>query len=122
MEFLNSRNAHGVDGMPDKLLKLSAPLLAGELSRLINDSIDTCSFSWYINKLVVVSPQFKKIENVIKSNYRPVSILIAMSKVYEKVMANQLLVYFENIFTPLLSAFRKKIELPVYAVEYGATF
>ena len=106
MESLNTRKAHGFDGMPAKLLKLSAPNLAGELSRLINDSIDACSFPDMF-KLAVVSSQFKKIDNLIKSNYRPVSILIVMSKVYERVMANQLLAYFENIFSPLLSAFRK---------------
>ena len=61
-------------------------------------------------KLAVVSSQFKKIDNLINSNYRPVSILIAMSKVYERVMANQLLAYFENIFSPLLSAFRKNYD------------
>ena len=82
------------------------PILAGELSRLINDSIDACSFPDMF-KLAVVSSQFKKIDNLIKSNYRPVSLLIVMSKVYERVMANQLLAYFENIFSPLLSAFRK---------------
>ena len=107
--------------MPAKLLKLSAPILAGELSRLINDSIDTCSFPDMF-KLAVVSSHFKKIDNLIKSNYRPASILIVMSKVYERVMAKQLLAYFENIFSPLLSAFRKKIRPPVYAVEYGAAF
>ena len=61
MESLNTRKAHGFDGMPAKLLKLSAPILAGELSRLINESIDTdtCSFP-DIFKLAVVSSQFKK--------------------------------------------------------------
>ena len=44
MESLNTRKAHGVDGMPAILLKLSTPILADELSRLINDPIDTCSF------------------------------------------------------------------------------
>ena len=107
--------------MQAKLLKLSAPILAGELSRLINDSIDACSFPDMF-MLTVVSSQFKKIDNLIKSNYRSVSILIVMSKVYERVMENQLLAYFENIFSPLLSAFRKKLRLPVYAAEYGATF
>ena len=51
----------------------------------------------------VVSSQFKKIDNLIKSNYR----LIVLSKVYERGMANQLLAYFENIFSQFLSAFRK---------------
>ena len=92
--------------MSAKLLKLSVPILAGEISHLINDSIDMCSFPDMF-KLAVVSSQFKKIYNLIKSSYRPVSILIVMSKVYERVMANQLLAYFENIFSPLLSAFQK---------------
>ena len=79
MESLNTRKAHGFDGMPAKLLKLSTPILAGELSRHINDSIDACSFPDMF-KLAVVSSQFKKIDNLIKSNYRPVSILtIALS-------------------------------------------
>ena len=120
MESLNTRKAHGVDGMPGKLLKLSAPLLAGELSRLMMTPLIRVRFH-DIFKLAVVSSQFKKIENLNKSYYRPVSIRIVMSKVYERVMANHLLVYFENIFLPMLSAFRK-IRLPVYAVEYGATF
>ena len=107
IEFLNTRKAHGFEGMPAKLLKLSAPILAGDYnSCLINDSIDACSFPDMF-KLTVVSSQFKKIDNLIKSNYRPMSILIVMSKVYERVMANQLLAYFENILSPLLSAFRK---------------
>ena len=40
-------------------------------------------------------------------NYRPVSILIALSKVYEKAMSLQISDYFSNIFPALLSAFRK---------------
>ena len=57
-------------------------------------------------KLDVVSSKFKKIDNLIKNFYRPVSILIVWSKVYERVMANQLLDYSKNTFYPLLSAFR----------------
>ena len=57
MESLNTRKAHGFDGMPAKLPKLSAPILAGELSRLINDSIGACSFPDMF-KLAVVSSQF----------------------------------------------------------------
>ena len=48
--------------------------------------------------------------------------LIVLSKVYERGKANQLLAYFENIFSQFLSAFREKLRLPVYAVEYGTTF
>ena len=41
-------------------------------------------------------------------NYRPVSILTAISKVYERAMSPQLIVYFDKKFSYLLSAFRKR--------------
>ena len=54
-----------------------------------------------------VTPIFKKKDPLEKSNYRPVSILPASSKIFEKVMATQLSEYFENIFNSFLCAFRK---------------
>ena len=42
-----------------------------------------------------------------KTNYRPVSILTVTSKIYEKILSQQLSAYFENIFDKYLCAFRK---------------
>ena len=58
-------------------------------------------------KFAEVSSVFKKKDNLNKVNYRPVSILIALSKIYEKAMSLQLTDYFNHIFAALLSAFRK---------------
>ena len=41
------------------------------------------------------------------TNYRPVSILPAISKVFEKCLCPQLTSYFETIFPPTLTAYRK---------------
>ena len=54
-----------------------------------------------------MSSLFKKKDALNKINYRPVSILIALSKIYEKAMSLQISEYFNNIFSSLLSAFRK---------------
>jgi hypothetical protein len=40
-----------------------------------------------------------------KRNYRPVSVLPAMSKNFENAIEAQLVNYFENIFNPFLTAF-----------------
>ena len=40
-------------------------------------------------------------------NYRPVSILIFFSKIYEKLIRNQLVFYFDNYFSPFISTYRK---------------
>ena len=43
-----------------------------------------------------------------KANYRPVTILITIDKVYEKLLCNQLNEHFEQILHPFMSAYRKK--------------
>ena len=44
-----------------------------------------------------VSPIFKKDDPLDKENYRPVSILPLLSKVYEKLLYNRLSDYVENL-------------------------
>ena len=60
-----------------------------------------------IMKLADVSPNYKKSDNLVKGNYRPVSVLTTLSKLYESAMNDQLLCYFASIFNDLLNAFRK---------------
>ena len=42
-----------------------------------------------------------------KTNYRPVSVLSIFSKIFEKILEQQLSDFFENIFNPYLCAFRR---------------
>ena len=54
-----------------------------------------------------VSPIFKKDDPLDKENYRTVSILPLLSKVYEKLLYNRLSHYVENVFNVILCGFRK---------------
>ena len=103
---MNDKKATGYDGIPCRLLKLGAFLLAGILWKLINISIFECKFPDVL-KLAEISAFFKKIDRLCKDNYRPVSILTALSKVFERCHSNQLLFYFEKLFSKFLSGFRK---------------
>ena len=49
----------------------------------------------------------KKNDLLDKENYRPASVLLIISKAYERVMHNQMSEYFNDIFNPFLAAFRK---------------
>ena len=51
----------------------------------------------------------------VKENYLPVSILLNLSKIYEKLMYNQLYEYFDNILFPIQCGFRKGYSLLVMA-------
>ena len=59
-------------------------------------------------KFAELTPLFENTDNLLKDNYRPVSILTAISKIHKDMMNDQLYAYFEDIFEELLSAFRNK--------------
>ena len=53
------------------------------------------------------TPIFKNESRGHKTNYRPVSILPLVSKIFEQIMSNQLLTYFEKRLSKLQRAFQK---------------
>ena len=55
-----------------------------------------------------LSPLYKREDQFNKVNYRPVSLLTVIYKIYESVMFDQVSDYFGSIFEELLCAFRKK--------------
>ena len=54
-----------------------------------------------------IIPVHKKKEKSDKTNYRPISKLLNASKIYEKLIYNQLCGYFANIHLPSECGFRK---------------
>ena len=104
---LNAKKATGYDSIPSRFLKMGDAYLAPHLAHYVNMSILECDFP-DVMKVAEVSPIFKKDNDLLKENFRPVSILTALSKIFERVYADQLTVYFEKIFSDLLSAFRQK--------------
>ena len=71
-----------------------------------NKSIEIGSFSKSL-KEANITPIFKKDDPLDKSNYRPVSILPLISKVYERLIYNQLSEYSEQFLSNILCGFRK---------------
>ena len=58
-------------------------------------------------KLAEISQMFKKNDNLDKENYRSVNILTAMSKIFEYILLDQMIMFFSNILNPSLSAYIK---------------
>ena len=54
-----------------------------------------------------MTPVFKKDDKSDKRNYRPISILPNLSKVYERIMQNQIFTYLNKIFSKEQCGFRK---------------
>ena len=56
-------------------------------------------------------PVFKKGDKTATTNYRPVSILPNISKIYEHCLFKQMTLYFENILSKYQCGFRKGVSV-----------
>ena len=73
-----------------------------------NESIKTGVFPDDL-KLADISPVFKKKIKELKENYRPVSVLSAFSKIFERLLLCQMSTFMENKLSIFLCGFRKGI-------------
>ena len=105
LRSINIRKTTGCDLIPGKLIKEGADFLCKPIQSLIKKCIDTCTFPSAL-KLADVVPIFKKNDMLNNMNYRPISILSCISKIFEKLLILQLRMYFDDIFSQYLSGYR----------------
>ena len=82
---LPAKRSCGSDNISNVLLKEIAPILCEPLSIITNQSMHTGIFP-DLMKLAEVVPLYKSKSRENETNYRPISLLITMSKVMEKVV------------------------------------
>ena len=85
---MSSAKATGEDGVCVRLMILNIGMISMMLAHIINLSIATLKVptQW---KSAVVKPLFKSGDRSNVSNYRPISILPACSKILEKIIHTQ---------------------------------
>ena len=74
--------------------------------KIFNESVETGVYPDNL-KLADITPVFKKKDPLNKINYRPVSVLPSVSKIFEKLLQHQLVNYIENYLSPHLCGYRK---------------
>ena len=89
---LDCSKATGLDGIGPRILKIAASAVSQSISRLINKSISTGSFPSQLKQTKVL-PIFKGGTKSDPSNYRPISILPTISKIFEKHVNKHLMGY-----------------------------
>ena len=89
LESLDVTKATGPDGIPAKLLKETASVIAPSLCKLFNKSLNTGVLPQEWKEANIV-PVFKKGDHEHTENYRPISLLSLVSKVLERCVLNSL--------------------------------
>ena len=85
----------GPTSIPNNLLKNHKCIFANILVTLLNKSLSEGTFPELL-KLANVIPIYKKKDKLLCSNYRPISLLSNLSKIYEKVFHKQLYEFLEQ--------------------------
>ena len=93
--------------IPVSILKNSIQVYSGKLTFLLNNCLQEGIFPDDL-KYADVTPVFKKGDNTAKENYRPISTLSNFSKVFERLLHNQISNFMESKFSKFLTGFRKK--------------
>ena len=112
--------ATGIDKISNKILKIAAPVIYKNLTDLFNLSITSDVFpsDWKIAK---VSPLFRSGDLSNTNNYRPISVLPTIARVFERLIFDQLYTYvndnnflytYQSGFRPLHSTLTALLDIP----------
>ena len=107
LKNIDEKKSVGLDKIPNKLLKIAADVVAPSLTEIFIQSINTGIFpnEWQEAR---VSPLYKHGAKSDPSNYRPISVIPTVSKIYEKIIYDQLYEYLNanNLLNYCQSGFR----------------
>ena len=107
LKNIDTKKATDFDKIPPKLVKLSAEKLSTPLSIAINSSLKYGVFPDDAKITSVIPPDKGKPNKNEISNFRSVSILNTFSKIYEKVVKDQLVSGLDKYLSSFISAYRK---------------
>jgi len=104
---LDSKKNGTFKGIPTKSLKVASEECKGYLTNVWNEEIVAqCCFPDEL-KLADVTPIFKKNDPISAKNYRPVSVLPTVSKIFERIMQKQIVNFMNCHLSPYLCGYRK---------------
>ena len=104
---IDGGKATGLDNIPCKLLKIAADVVAPSLTCIFNQSLLTGIYpsDWKLAKVTAISKNGSKTD---LNNYRPISVIPAVAKIFEKIIYDHLYNYINvnDLLTSCQSGFR----------------
>ena len=113
---LDDKKAGTFMNIPVKRLKEVGDIVAGTLALIWNEEIIKNKKFAVQLKVADIIPLHKKLETIFKENYRPVSLLPLVSKIFERLMLKQMKPFIESFLSKWLCGYRKG-----YNAQYALT-
>ena len=106
LRALDGKKSGTYKDLPVKVLKEHEDIVALPLTEIWNEEIvQNRKFAERL-KLADITPLHKKLETISKENYRPISLLPVVSKIFERMMSKQIKEYVEKHLSPYLCGYR----------------
>ena len=106
IENLDTKKSSTYGSIPATILKQCVNAYLPHLTNSINYSIQHSNFPQEL-KLSEVIPVYKKLDPLQKENYRPVSLLPHVSKIFERIIHKQITNYMTDKLAYSITGFRK---------------
>ena len=103
---LNPKKATTHKNIPPKILKSNSDVCVEPLTQIFNDCIENSSFPDEV-KCADVTSLPKNGPSNSRTNFRPISVLPTVSKLFERMMDKQIVAYITPFLSSLLCGFRK---------------
>ena len=104
---LDKNKATTRNGIPSNILAENYDIISTFITKIYNDSTINLNFPELL-KLADTTPTHKEDDTSNKDNYRPVSILPSVSKIFEREMFEHISGYIDKFLSPYLCGFRKE--------------
>ena len=106
IKSLNKNKASQKSDIPITIIHENADIFANSLAESLKGASKTYNFPNCL-KLACITPLHKKGRKSNKENYRPFSILPTLSKILERILFEQISVYFNKLLSDQQCGFRK---------------
>lgn len=107
---LKDNKSPGLDGISNEILKYSVSALTEPISFIINKCIEQGKVPSHFKNAKII-PIYKKGEKTDMSNYRPISLISSVSKIFEKIVKHRVMKYLNKykIISKFQYGFQEKL-------------
>ena len=106
LNLINPRKPTASNGIPPKLLKFTKTICSETLKTTFNNCLIKAEFPSEL-KPTDVAPILKKEDPSRAKNYRPVSVVPSVSKIFERILHRQVILRVDQFLSTFMSGYRK---------------